>query len=95
MAFGCDNQALISKPFGHFGFTEFFEILRGRIARAQIMSAIKRCLSPRYASVKESVPRPGDEIYFKILSVQALLMLKFRCKFARFSYAIDSAVILI
>ena len=36
MAFGCDNQALISALFGHFGFTEFFEILQGRIARAQI-----------------------------------------------------------
>ena len=44
---------------------------------------------------KESVPRLGDEIYFKILSAQALLMLKFRYKFARFSCAIDSAVILI
>ncbi|EEF14714.1 hypothetical protein CAMRE0001_1415 [Campylobacter rectus RM3267] len=44
---------------------------------------------------QKRVQLPGDEIYFKILSAQALLMLKFRYKFARFSYAIDSAVILI
>ena len=44
MAFGCDNQALISALFGHFGFTEFFEILRGRIARAQIYKRDKKVL---------------------------------------------------